>query len=226
MEDMKTLGEGTIPEPDRATPRKKRSTMGRILQITGLVFIAAALALGGYIWWNLWGTGFATQRAQEDLRPAFERNLASLAPADAPDRVVKVPGHAVAIIRIPKIDVDYVVVEGTDTEALKKGPGHYSDTAYPWQDDGRVGIAGHRTTYGAPFWSLNELRPGDRIVLATEYGIFNYRVARTVVTPPSGILPSGDWVLSQTMHPSLVLTTCNPRFSASTRLVVIADRVD
>jgi len=226
MEDTKTLGEGTIPEPDRATPRKKRSTMGRILQITGLVFIAAALALGGYIWWNLWGTGFATQRAQEDLRPAFERNLASLAPADAPDRVVKVPGHAVAIIRIAKIDVDYVVVEGTDTEALKKGPGHYSDTAYPWEDTGRVGIAGHRTTYGAPFWSLNELRPGDRIVLATEYGIFDYRIARTVVTPPSGILPSGLWVLRQTRDPSLVLTTCNPRFSASTRLVVIAERVD
>ena len=200
--------------------------MGRILQITGLVFIAAALALGGYIWWNLWGTGFATQRAQEDLRPAFERNLASLAPQDAPERVVHVPGKAVAIIRIPKIDVDYVVVEGTDTEALKKGPGHYSDTAYPWEDTGRVGIAGHRTTYGAPFWSLNELRPGDRIVLATEYGIFDYRVARTVVTPPSGTLPSGESVLRQTVDPSLVLTTCNPRFSASTRLVVIADRVD
>ena len=82
-----------------------------------------------------------------------------------------------AIIRIPKIDVDYVVVEGTDTESLKKGPGHYTDTAYPWQDTGRVGIAGHRTTYLAPFWSLNELRPGDRIVLATEYGIFDYRVS-------------------------------------------------
>jgi len=137
-----------------------------------------------------------------------------------------VPGDAVAIIRIPKIDVDYVVVEGTGTEALKKGPGHYTDTAYPWQDTGRVGIAGHRTTYGAPFWSLNELRVGDRIVLATEYGIFDYRIARTVVTPPSGILPSGDWVLRQTVGPSLVLTTCNPRFSASTRLVVIAERVD
>jgi sortase A len=178
------------------------------------------------MWWNLWGTGFATQRAQEDLRPAFERNVASLIPADAPDRVVNVPGDAVAIIRIPEIDVDYVVVEGTDTEALKKGPGHYTDTAYPWQETGRVGIAGHRTTYLAPFWSLNELRPGDRIVLATEYGIFDYRVARIVVTPPSGILPSGVSVLRQTVDPSLVLTTCNPRFSASTRLVVIADRVD
>ena len=73
-----------------------------------------------------------------------------------------------------------MVVEGTDTESLKKGPGHYTDTAYPWQNTGRVGIAGHRTTYLAPFWSLNELRQGDRIVLATEYGIFDYRVARTV----------------------------------------------
>jgi sortase A len=205
---------------------RRRSRSGRVLRVTGLVFIAAALVLLGSMWWNLWGTGFATQRAQDDLRPRFERNVASLAPADAPDRVAKVPGDAVAIIRIPEIDVDYVVVEGTDTESLKKGPGHYTDTAYPWQDTGRVGIAGHRTTYLAPFWSLNELRPGDRIVLATEYGIFDYRVARIVVTPPSGILPSGVSVLRQTVDPSLVLTTCNPRFSASTRLVVIADRVD
>jgi sortase (surface protein transpeptidase) len=62
-------------------------------------------------------------------------------------------------------------------------------------------------------------------VLATEYGIFDYRVTRTVVTPPSGILPAGEWVLRQTVDPSLVLTTCNPPFSASTRLVVIAERV-
>jgi sortase A len=212
--------------PARPPARRRRSRRGRILRITGLVFIAAALVLAGYLWWNLWGTGFATKRAQEELRPGFERNVASLPSADAPQRVVNVPGAAVAIIKIPKIDIDYVVVEGTDTEALKKGPGHYAQTAYPWQDTGRVGIAGHRTTYLAPFWSLNELRSGDRIVLATEYGIFDYRVTRTVVTPPSGILPSGESILRQTVDPSLVLTTCNPRFSASTRLVVIADRVD
>ena len=207
--------------------RRRRSRRGRILRITGLLFIAAALVLGGYLWWNLWGTGFATRAAQNDLRPEFERNVASLTPADAPDRrVANVPGKAVAIIRIPKIDVDLVVVEGTNTESLKKGPGHYSKTAYPWQDTGRVGIAGHRTTYGAPFWSLNELREGDRIVLATEYGIFNYRVTRIEVTPPDGILPSGDSCWTPTNHPTLVLTTCNPRFSAAERLIVFADRVD
>jgi sortase A len=214
-----------VPAPPPAAG-KRPSRRGRILRITGLVFIATAVALGGYVWWTLWGTGFAARAAQNDLRPAFERNVASLSPADAPERVAEVPGKAVAIIKIPKIDVDLVVVEGTNTESLKKGPGHYSKTAYPWQDTGRVGIAGHRTTYGAPFWSLNELREGDRIALATEYGIFNYRISRIVVTPPDGILPSSDYVLTPTNHPSLVLTTCNPRFSAAERLVVVADRVD
>jgi sortase A len=226
MADTKTVGEGTVPEPGEAKPRKRRSRRGRILRISGLVLIGLALLVAGYLWWQLWGTGFAARRAQNELRPAFEDTIGTLDPADAPERVAKVPGDAIAIIRIPKIDVDYVVVEGTDTEALKKGPGHYTQTAYPWQDHGRVGIAGHRTTYLAPFWSLNELRPGDRIVLATEYGIFNYRVTRSVVTPPSGILPSGASVLNQTNDPTLVLTTCNPRFSASTRLIVFADRVD
>jgi sortase A len=225
MAETEVLDGSAVPAPPPAAS-KRPSRRGRILRITGLVFIATAVALGGYVWWTLWGTGFAARAAQNDLRPAFERNVASLSPADAPERVAEVPGKAVAIIKIPKIDVDLVVVEGTNTESLKKGPGHYSKTAYPWQDTGRVGIAGHRTTYGAPFWSLNELREGDRIVLATEYGIFSYRISRIVVTPPDGILPSGDYVLAPTNHPSLVLTTCNPRFSAAERLVVVADRVD
>ena len=226
MAETKALGASTVPQPEETAPRRKRSRKGRILQVTGLLFIAAALGLAGYIWWNLWGTGYVARAAQEELRPSFERNVARLTPQEAPERVVNVPGKAVAIIRIPKIDVDQVVVEGTDTESLKKGPGHYRQTAYPWEDSGRVGIAGHRTTYGAPFWSLDELRAGDRIVLATEYGVFNYRMTHVAITPPSGILQSGSWVLDQTERPTLVLTTCNPRFSAAQRLIVFADRVN
>jgi sortase A len=82
-----------------------------------------------------------------------------------------------------------------------------------------VAIAGHRTTYGAPFWSLNELKTGDRITLATEYGIFNYRVTESRI-----ILPSQAAVLHETRDPTLVLTTCNPRFSAAERLVIFAQR--
>ena len=207
-------------------PAHRRTRRGRILRILGLILIAGALGVGGYIWWSLWGTGFAARAAQNDLRTEFEPRIDSRVQLEAPPRVVKVPGDAVAIIRIPKIEVDLVVVEGTGTESLKKGPGHYDGTAYPWDDTGRVGIAGHRTTYGAPFWSLNELREGDLIVLATEYGVFEYDVTRKVITPPSGILPGGGSVLDQTNHPSLVLTTCNPRFSAAERLIVIAERVD
>jgi sortase A len=224
MAETEVLDGSALPAPPPAA-RKRRSRRGRILRITGLLFIAAALALGGYVWWNLWGTGFAARAAQNELRPAFERNVARLSPHDAPERVVKVPGDAVAIIKIPRIDVDLVVVQGTNTESLKKGPGHYLKTAFPWQESGRVGIAGHRTTYGAPFWSLNELRPGDPIVLATEYGIFTYRVRRTVIVAPDGLLSSGESVLAYTDQPTLALTTCNPRFSAAERLVVIADRV-
>jgi sortase A len=207
---------------DPAAPIRRRRR-GRVLRMAGLVLIAAALAVGGYAWWLLWGTGLTTAAAQDEIRAPFERLIATAPPEEAPaaDRVVKVPGKAVAILRIPDIEVNYVVVEGTDTESLKKGPGHYTWTAYPWEDTGTVGIAGHRTTYGAPFWSLNELTEGDRIVLATEYGIFNYRVTHKRI-----IHPSNASVLDPTKRPTLVLTTCNPRFSAAERLIVFAQRVN
>jgi sortase A len=220
MTDVRRWDGETLTDLQEAA-ETRRHRAGRALRISGVVLIGAALALGGYVWWTLWGTGLTTRAAQNDLRPAFERQIATRSPEEAPrDRVVDVPGTAVMILRIPAIDLDYVVVEGTDTESLKKGPGHYPATAYPWEDSGRVGIAGHRTTYGAPFWSLNELEEGDRIVLATEYGVFSYRVTDTRI-----IAPTNGAVLSPTARPSLVLTTCNPRFSAAERLVVFADRV-
>jgi sortase A len=224
MQDVRTTATGPSAEPTR----ERRRRQGRILQLVGGLFLIAALAIAAWQAWELWGTGLATEREQAELRPAIEAKVGSKRPSAAPpaEEIVKVPGNAVAILLIPRMDLDMVVVEGTDTESLKKGPGHYSSTAYPWEDSGRVGIAGHRTTYGAPFWSLDELRPGDRITLETEYGIFDYVVTRTVITDPSGTLPSGQSVLAQTDRPTLVLTTCNPRFSAAQRLVVFADRVD
>jgi sortase A len=82
-----------------------------------------------------------------------------------------------------------------------------------------MAIAGHRTTYLRPFWSLDKLRSGDLIRLVTEYGVFDYHVTGSTVIQPSGV-----WVLKQTKEPTLVLTTCTPRFSASHRLVVFASR--
>jgi sortase A len=222
MAEVRAWNETALSDLKQAM-RQRRQRQGRALRIIGIVLILAAVAVGGYVWWLLWGTGFTTRHAQSELRPSFENVVGTRDPRSAPtgQRVVDVPGKAVMIIKIPKIDVDYVVVEGTDTESLKKGPGHYTGTAYPWQDHGRVAIAGHRTTYLAPFWSLDKLREGDKIVLATEYGIFDYAVTRTEI-----IQPSDGSVLEPTNRPTLVLTTCNPRFSAAQRLIVFAERVD
>ena len=184
---------------------------------------------GGYLAWLLWGTGLSTARAQDRLRVQFQERLEHPRPApvsgeeepeaEAPAHVSFRPGEAVGILRIPDIGLEMVVVEGTGTEDLKKGPGHYVDTAFPWEPTGRVGIAGHRTTYGQPFWSLQELRGGELIELVTEFGTFTYRVTRQLVGPPDA-----SWTLNQTKEPSLVLTTCTPRFSASQRLFVFAVR--
>lgn len=210
--------EGAVPA--RPQVRRRKSRRGWILRIAGLVFIAAALVLAGYLWWNLWGTGFATQRAQDDLRPGFDRNLASLTPADAPDRVVKVPGDAVAIIRIPKIGVDKVVVEGTTVADLRKGPGHYSGTPLPGQI-GNAAIAGHRTTYGAPFGSIDQLAEDDIITVETLSGSFDYRVMRDGVFI---VKPNQVEVLDPTPEEAtLTLTSCNPKYSARERIVVKAE---
>jgi sortase A len=186
--------------------------------------LVTALAVAGHLAWQLWGTGLATARAQRELRTDFTTQIEHPrweGAAPPPDTKVAVPGQGVAILRIPRLNLDMVVVEGTGTEELKKGPGHYENTAYPWDPTGRVGIAGHRTTYGHPFWGLDKLREGDRIELATEFGTFDYRVTRFLVIPAD----EAGWVLDATRRATLVLTTCTPRFLATHRLVVFADRV-
>ncbi|MGH2657639.1 MAG: sortase, partial [Actinomycetota bacterium] len=87
--------------------------------------------------------------------------------------------------------------------------------------EGRVGIAGHRTTYGAPFWDLDKVRPGDEIRLVTEQGAYRYEVTESRDVPPTEAS-----VLREAEQASLVLTTCTPRFSAALRLIVFADRMD
>lgn len=205
----------------REASERRRKRQGRALRIAGYVLLAGAVGIGAYLAWLLWGTGLTTKRIQAELRPQIEKELGTREPSDPSANRVRLPGQAIAILQIPRIDLDMVVVEGTDTESLKMGPGHYANTAYPWQDHGRVGIAGHRTTYLHPFYNLDKVRKSDPIILETEYGTFRYVVTRVFVTSPSNVS-----VLDQTKDPTLVLTTCNPRFSASQRLIVLADRAD
>jgi sortase A len=183
------------------------------------MLLAVALVASGYLAWLFWGTGLLTARQQNHLRAEIAPGLQDHPRHGPTTGRVRVPGNAIGILVIPRMHLDMVVVQGVDSASLEKGPGHYPSTAYPWEDQGRVAIAGHRTTYLHPFWSLNEMRPGDAITIRTEYGTFRYRVTQVLTRPP--------WdrsVLSQTTQPSLALTTCTPRFSASERLVVLADR--
>jgi sortase A len=143
----------------------------------------------------------------------------------AHEHLIRIPtnvkaGQPLGLIRIPRIGLDMVFVQGTEASQLTEGPGHYEDTAFPWASTGRVAIAGHRTTYLHPFWALNELQIGDRVVLSTKVGTYRYEV-----TGKASVDPGDTGILRQTAAPTLVLTTCTPRFSATQRLAVFARRI-
>lgn len=119
-------------------------------------------------------------------------------------------------IELPTLGRRYVLIEGTDTASLRRGPGHYPATAVP--GEGRtVAVAGHRTTYLAPFRPLDRLRPGDRIAIRMPYGRFVYRVERTRI-----VSPTATWVVRDIGRERLVLTACHPLYSAKQRIVVFA----
>jgi sortase A len=150
----------------------------------------------------------------DDGSPSPGEELAAVPPPISVEE-----GDPIARIRIPIIGVDKIVVAGVGIEDLKKGPGYYPGTTLPGHL-GNAAIAGHRTTYGAPFWSLEELAPGDAIYVTTVQGRFAYRVRESMVVKPDAVE-----VLDPSNDARLTLTTCNPRFSARERLVVVADLV-
>jgi sortase A len=125
-------------------------------------------------------------------------------------------GDPLGRILIPEIGVSEIFVEGTGTADLRKGPGHYPATPLPGQR-GTIGIAGHRTTYGAPFHDVDDLRRGDRIQLAMPYGRFTYRVERTRIVPPTA-----TEVTDRVGYDRLILSACHPLYSAAQRIVVFA----
>jgi sortase A len=206
----------------------------------GKVLIVAGVVILLFVAYEVWGTGLITSGHQNALRQQFDQNLrahqvpvpsagASATTLPTPTTVPIQPvqatqpppadGAPVGIIDIPKIGADYVVVEGTSEADLERGPGHYVGTALPG-NPGNAAIAGHRTTYLKPFYNLDQLAPGDPIFITTTQGRFQYTVVDTMVVDPSDVA-----VLNPTPTPMLTLTTCNPRFSASTRMVVQAKLV-
>jgi sortase A len=125
-------------------------------------------------------------------------------------------GDPIGRIAIPAIGADFVVVQGTDSATLRKGPGHYPSTTFPGLP-GTVAIAGHRTTYLAPFRRVDDLEGGDRIVVTMPYGRFDYRVQRTQIVDPDAL-----WVTRDMGYQRLVLSACHPLYSAAQRIIVFA----
>lgn len=128
-------------------------------------------------------------------------------------------GEAIARLEIPRIGVNDIIVAGVSTSDLKKGPGHYPDTPLPGQF-GNAAIAGHRTTYGQPFFNVDKLEPGDEIIVTTLSGRFVYRVTGQAIVAPT------DYGVVATVDPSvanLTLTSCNPKWTAQQRIVIFSE---
>jgi sortase A len=206
----------------------------RALGVIGRILIGAGVVILLFAAYQVWGTSLQEAHTQTTLRHTLvheaksnqlERALSQAAaqdklptgpPVAAPTTQPPAEGQPVGDIRIPKIGINQILVEGTNTQDLRKGPGHYIGTPLPGQV-GNAAIAGHRTTYGHPFYNLDGVAVGDPIVVTTVQGVFVYDMVRSEV-----VAPDENSVLKNTADNILTLTTCNPRFSASSRLVVVA----
>lgn len=212
--------------------RRTLRTLSTVLILSGVLLIADA---GVTLVWQEPVSALAATLTQDRL----ERDLRGLERADLTELQLRAlsqlrterrriaflaralrrqakEGDALGRIKIARIGASTVVVQGTGASTLRKGPGHYPDTPIPGLQ-GTVAIAGHRTTYGAPFREINELRPRDRVVVEMPYASFTYTVERTRIVPPSEYS-----VTRRVGYDQLVLTACHPLYSAAKRIVVFA----
>lgn len=212
--------------------------LARILGAIGRTCITAGVLILLFVVYQLWGTGIREAQAQGALEDDFADQLAEagIDPEEEPAPInngsaTTVPGattttpppppdpedgDASARIVIPRIDVDKIVVEGVSVSDLKRGPGHYPDSPMPGQP-GNAAIAGHRTTYGAPFNRIDELERGDEILVTTLQGSFRYTVSEQQIVSPDRVE-----VLEDFGDNRLTLTACHPKYSARQRIVVVA----
>ena len=231
------------PKPQSA-PRRNRGRH-RPLRVAGHILFWSGILILAFLAYQLWGTGLYTRGAQEELEGQLAARLASAttsisstttqppaglsaagqtptttaAPAELIAEQAPSEGEAVGRIVIPAAAVDDIMVEGVDRDVLKKGPGHMTWTPLPGQPGNSV-ISGHRTTYGAPFFYLDQVKVGDDIYVDTGIGRHTYRVREILVVEPTDV-----WVTEPREGAWLTLTTCTPRYSAAQRLVIVSELV-
>ena len=213
--------------------------LARVVRGVGWTLVVTGGVVLLYVVYLLWFTDLSANASQRDLAQQFDLRLPGDAevepgappPAADEDPVDPVdPGDAYAALwferdgqRIVAADPLYVV-EGVSVDHLRLGPGHYPESDRPG-GAGNLAIAGHRTTYGRPFWALDDLREGDTIHVVDRQGrewVYAYREQRVVT-------PSDVWVVGEdpldTGAPTITLTTCHPRFSAAQRLIAWGELV-
>jgi sortase A len=181
-----------------------------VMMVSGTLLIADA---GITLLWQEPVSAFVASRHQHELKTAF---------FDPPRRVIRrrpLDGDSIARLEIPAIDLTDYVVEGTDLDSLRKGPGHYPETPLPGER-GTAAIAGHRTTYGAPFRNIDDLDRGDRIIVDMPDGRFVYRVEESKIVDDQDLS-----VLEPVGYRRLMLSACHPLYSAAQRIIVNARQV-
>ena len=217
--------------------------ISRIFRRIGQTMILLGFLTLLFVVYQLWGTGLLTERYQQGLENDFEELVEQVEEvADEPEEVVsdsevkpdlgeflwRSEGEAMAQLTIPALNLSKTVVSGVGVEALRKGPGHYSYTPLPGMP-GNSAIAGHRTTWGAPFGDINKLEPGDEILIQTVQGSFTYRVVEQMGGRGHFIIsPYRLDVLDQNFdtHPNrLTLISCHPKLTARQRIIVVAELV-
>jgi len=215
--------------------------VSKVVRGAGWALVVSGAVVLLYVVYLLWFTNFETERAQNDLAETWAESVPDGTAVETGEAVegsdevvveddIEV-GDAYAVLwferdgeRVVHDEVLYVV-EGVSLDRLRSGPGHYPDSDRPG-GAGNLSIAGHRTTYGAPFWSLNELEEGDTIHVIDREGrewVYAYREQQVVA-------PTELWVVGQdpleTGEPTITLTTCHPRGSAAQRLIAWGELLD
>ena len=199
--------------------RRSFRILGTLLVVAGLLTLAWVVL----VWrWEDPFTALYTHEQQSRLARAYDSRAAAFHPGEATAADARAyrrtlhTGDPVGRIRIGRIGLDMVVVQGTDHETLKKGPGHYAPSALPGQGH-LVYVAGHRTTYLAPFAYIDDIRVGDYVTFEVPYGTFTYRVTRHYVVADDQVA-----VLQDRGRELLRLQACHPRFFATHRYIVDA----
>jgi sortase A len=202
--------------------------LARVLGGIGRTMITAGVLILLFVAYQLWGTGIRERQAQDRLGKQLDAQLSTtttLTTVTAPPGTLPVTtappldvapneGEPIGRIEIPRIGLKAVVIEGVGVDDLKDGPGHYPDTPMPGQK-GNSAVAGHRTTYGAPFASVDELAAGDDIIVTTLQGRFTYSVTASEIVSPNQV----D-VLDDKGDNRITLTACHPKYSASQRIII------